>query len=255
MIELKSKREIEKLRVAGRITAEVLLCMVEAVRPGISTWDLDQVAKKEIAKRKAEAVFLNYKPAFSNSAFPAHSCISVNEEIVHGIPRKSKILEDGDIVSLDIATRYDGYVGDTAVTVPVGEVSEEIKRLLKISEQSVWQGILKSVLGNTLGDIGHAIESYVKEHSLHVVKNFFGHGIGREMHEEPMVPHHGNPKEGMKLEEGFAFTIEPMVCQENDGTIQHDDGWTISAADELPAAHFEHSLVITKDGPVVLTII
>lgn len=252
MIELKTKKEVSKIEKAGKLTAEIREVLVDSVKPGITTLDLDNIAVKEMKKRNVSSVFINYQPRFSDTPFPANICTSVNEEIVHGIP-KNKVLKDGDIISIDLATRFEGYVGDTATTVGVGKISNSLKRFLKISEQCLWEGILKSLIGNKLGDIGHAIQSYLESHSLHVVKNFYGHGIGMEMHEEPMIPHFGNPGEGMELEEGLVFTIEPMICQESDKTDRLDDGWTIVSSDKKPAAHFEHTLAITKSGPQILT--
>lgn len=253
MIELKTKKEISKIEKAGKYTAEIREVLAEAAKPGVSTYELDILTVKEMKKRNVETVFFNYKPKFSKKIFPANVCLSVNEEIVHGIPKREKILKDGDILSIDIATKYDGFVGDTATTVIVGKTTEKIKNFLKIAEQSLWEGILKSLLGNYLGDIGHGIQSYLQSHGLFVVKEYYGHGIGREMHEEPMIPHYGNPKEGFMLEEGFVFTIEPMICMESDQTVQLDDGWTVVSADGKPAAHFEHTLAITKNGPQILT--
>lgn len=253
MIEYKTKNEIAKIEKASKLTAEIREVLVEFVKPGISTLELDHLTVKEMKKRNVQSVFLNYKPPFSDVAFPANVCVSVNEEIVHGIPKKNKILKEGDIVSIDLATRFEGYVGDTATTIGVGKISDQLKRFLKISQQCLWEGILKSVAGNHIGDVGHAIQKYLESHSLHVVKNFCGHGIGREMHEDPMIPHYGNPGEGFLLEPGIVYTIEPMICFESDQTDKLSDGWTIVSADQKPAAHFEHTLVITKNGPEVLT--
>lgn len=253
MIELKTKKEISKIEKAGKLTAEIRDILAEASKPGVSTQELDNIAVKEMKKRKVESVFLNYRPKFSKKIFPANICTSVNEEIVHGIPKQNKILKDGDIISIDIATRFEGFVGDTAVTVGVGKITPDLKKFLKLCEQSLWEGILKSVIGNHIGDIGSAIQTYLSSHSLHVVKDYYGHGIGREMHEEPMVPHHGTPKDGLKLEDGFVFTIEPMICMESDKTVQLNDGWTVVSADGKPSGHFEHTIAITKDGPEILT--
>lgn len=253
MIELKTKDEIAKIDKASKLTAEIREVLVDNAKPGISTQQLDDIAVREMKKRKVSSVFIGYTPKFSAIPFPANVCLSVNDEIVHGIPKKDKILKDGDIISIDLATRYDGFVGDTAVTVGVGKISDKIRKFLKISEQSLLDGILKSLAGNYMGDIGYAIESYISSHGLHVIREYTGHGIGRELHEEPMVPHFGIPKTGLKLEVGLVFTIEPMICMESNKTYMAPDNWTVCSADRKPAAHFEHTLVVTPDGPVVLT--
>lgn len=253
MIEYKTKNEINKIHKAGKLTAEIRDVLASAVKPGISTLDLDRLAVKEMKKRNVSSVFLNYKPHFSKEAFPANICTSVNEEVVHGIPRASKILKEGDIISIDIATRHDGFVGDTATTVPVGKISDDLIKFLELSKNSLLAGIEASLENNHLGDIGFAIQNFLETNKLHIVKTYYGHGIGREMHEAPMVPHHGQKGTGLKLEEGLVFTIEPMICMESDQTKELSDGWTVVSMDGKPAAHFEHTLTITKSGPMVLT--
>lgn len=238
---------------AGRLTAEVLHILASSSKPGVSTLDLDHIATKEMKKRKIESVFINYQPKFASSPYPANICTSVNDTIVHGIPNKNKILTEGDIISIDIATKCDNFIGDTATTVGVGNISSELKKFLAISEQSMWEGIIKSVIGNRTGDIGFAIQSYLDFHQLYVVKEFYGHGVGRSLHEEPSVPHFGTPENGLLLEEGLTFTIEPMICMNSDKTKKTSDGWGIVSSDGMPAAHFEHTIAITKNGPIILT--
>lgn len=255
-IELKSKKEIEKMRIAGQITAQIRDVVAKSAKAGMSTQDLDDITVREMKRHKAETVFLNYTlvdNSGNKKVFPANICLSVNDEIVHGVPRKNRILQDGDVLGIDIATRYNGWVGDTAITIPIGIIPTELERLLTVAEGSLKKGIEQCFAGNYLGDIGYAVQSHIEENGYQVVKDYSGHGIGRQMHEEPSVPHFGTPKRGLRLREGFVFTIEPMVCMQSDATYVLEDQWTVVSADGKPGAHFEHTIAITSNGPEILT--
>jgi methionyl aminopeptidase len=246
MIIRKSKAEIEKMRVAGQIVARVLTRLSGMVEPGIATLDLDQEAERMIREAGAIPTFKGYR------GFPKSICASINDEVVHGIPSKRK-LQGGDIVSIDCGATYMGYVGDAAVTVPVGEVSEPVKRLLEATEQSLNLAIEQCQVGNRLHDISYAVQSYVEPLGYSVVRNYCGHGVGRAMHEEPQVPNYGKPGTGPVLREGLVIAIEPMINLGRHETKQLADGWTVITMDGRPSAHFEHTVAITQDGPQVLT--
>jgi methionyl aminopeptidase len=246
MIIRKSKAEIEKMRVAGQIVARVLNRLSGMVEPGISTLDLDQEAERMIREAGAIPTFKGYR------GFPKSICASINDEVVHGIPSKRK-LQDGDIVSIDCGATHMGYVGDAAVTVPVGEVSEPVKRLLEATEQSLYRAIEQCQVGNRLHDVSYAVQSYVEPLGYSVVRNYCGHGVGRAMHEEPQVPNYGKPGTGPVLREGLVIAIEPMINLGRHETKQLADGWTVITMDGRPSAHFEHTVAITQDGPQVLT--
>ncbi|HZK24631.1 MAG TPA: type I methionyl aminopeptidase [Oscillospiraceae bacterium] len=246
MITLKSQREIELMRAAGRVVAEVLQTLEQAIYPGITTAELDKLAEKQIRKAKCQPAFLGYQN------FPASICTSVNEEVVHGIPSLRK-LKEGDIVSIDVGAVYQGYYGDAAATFAVGEVDEEDLRLLKATRESLLRGIDQALPGNRLTDISHAVQTYVEEKGFSVVRNYVGHGIGNRMHEEPQVPNFGKPGRGPRLQAGMALAIEPMV---NSGTWQVEtlqDNWTVVTKDRQRSAHFEHTIVITAGAPVIMT--
>lgn len=243
---LKSRREIDKLRQANAHTAEILELMREAVAPGISTWDLDQLARREIAQRPVKSAFLGYR------GYPATICASVNEEIVHGIPRRDKVLAAGDIIGLDFGVVFEGYVGDSAVTVPVGAVDAASARLLAVTRDSLEQAILVCTPGHRLSDIGQAVEAAARAAGYGVVRDFVGHGIGTRMHEEPQVP---NYFEGPRprLRPGLVVAVEPMLNLGTHRVRVLDDGWTAVTADGRRSAHFEHSIAILDDGPWVLS--
>ncbi|NLM52690.1 MAG: type I methionyl aminopeptidase [Firmicutes bacterium] len=246
MITIKSQREIKLMRTAGRVVAEVLALMQEAVRPGITTAELDKMAENYIRKADCKPAFLGYH------GFPATICASINEEVVHGIPSLRR-LQEGDIISIDVGAIYQGYYSDAAMTFPVGEVEPEVLRLLDVTRQSLYEGIKQAVKGNRLTDISHAVQTYVEKNGFAVVRNYVGHGIGNQMHEEPQVPNFGPPGRGPKLEPGMALAIEPMV---NMGTWQVEtlqDNWTVVTLDRKWSAHFEHTIVITEDAPMILT--
>jgi methionyl aminopeptidase len=246
MIQLKSPREIAKMRDASRIVAEVHAALREEVRPGVTPLELDSLAEYLTLKAKAVPAFKGYH------GFPATLCISINEQVVHGIPNKIP-LDEGDIVSLDFGVVYNNYYGDAAVTLPVGTVSAEDSRLLEITEKSLWKGIEAAVPGGHLGDIGWAIQRYAEAHGYTLVREYTGHGIGRSLHEDPPVPNYGRPGTGPKIKKGLVIAIEPMLNQGTNEVEVLGDGWTVVTKDRRRSAHFEHTLAVTADGPVVLT--
>lgn len=246
MIILKSDRELAYMRDAGKIVAETLAEVQKAVKPGASTLELDRIAEQYIKGRGAIPTFKGY------NGFPGNICASINEQVVHGIPGLKK-LKNGDNVSIDIGAVINGYNGDAAVTVAVGEVDAEMQKLLNATEQSLYQGIEKAIAGNRLGDISHAIQSYAEEYGYGVVRDYVGHGIGRKMHEDPQVPNYGFPGRGPRLKSGMTLAIEPMINLGTHEVKTLDDGWTVVTADGKPSAHFEHTIAITDGKPEILT--
>jgi methionyl aminopeptidase len=249
-LELKSKDDVARMRRAGGIVAEVLQRLQEEVRPGITTLELDRIAEEITRKRGAVPAFKGYR--VGDRVFPASLCVSINEEVVHGIP-SSRALREGDIVGLDFGVVIDGYYGDAAVTVPVGAITGQAQHLVDATRESLWQGIRTIRAGSRLGDLSHAIQSYAEGAGLSVVREFVGHGIGRRLHEEPQVPNFGEPGRGRLLREGMVLAIEPMLNLGDPGVLVKDDGWTAVTRDGSLSAHFEHSVAITADGPMVLT--
>jgi len=252
MIIIKSQREIECLRRSNRIVAHVFRKIKEMVRPGITTVELDGEAERLIRARGGIPAFKGYRPMGYRSEFPASMCISVNEQVVHGIPGPRK-LKEGDIVSLDVGVLLDGYYGDAAITLPVGDVSKEAKRLIEVTERALYVGIEQAKVGNRLSDISHAIEAYTEGRGFSVVRDFVGHGIGKSLHEDPQVPNFGPPHQGPRLKEGMVFALEPMI---NAGTWQVtrlEDEWTVVTADGKLSAHFEHSIALTDSDPEILS--
>jgi methionyl aminopeptidase len=246
MVTLKSKRELDIMRDAGRIVAEVLLILREHCRPGIKTRDLDRIAEEETLKRDARPSFKGYR------GYPASLCTSVNQEVVHGIPG-SRELKEGDIVGLDFGVFYQGYCGDATITVPIGQVAPEVRDLLRVTEESLYRGIEQAVVGNHLVDISRAIQTHAESHGYAVVKELGGHGIGRRMHEEPMVLNYATNGRGIKLQPGLVLALEPMVNLGVDGIKTLADGWTVVTLDGKPSAHFEHTVAITESGPDILS--
>ncbi len=247
MVIKKSDNEIEIMKNAGKIVAEAHEILRENIKPGITTLELDRMAEKHIKKNDAKPSFKGYR------GFPASICASINEQVVHGIPG-IKRLEEGDIISIDIGAEYKGYHGDAAKTYPVGKIDEKLERLIQVTEMSLYKGIEKAVIGNRLSDISNAVQTYVEDKGFSVVRSFVGHGIGSEMHEEPQVPNFGPPGRGLRLKKGIALAIEPMV---NLGTWEVEtleDEWTVVTKDRKPSAHYEHSIAITDDGPIILTV-
>lgn len=248
MIIIKSNREIQTMRAAGRIVAECLQLIEEKIRPGMKTAELDEIAESYIKRRGALPSFKGY------NGFPANICVSINDEVVHGIPGERK-LQEGDIVSVDIGVFYNGYHGDAARTFPVGDVSESAMRLIEVTKNSFFKGIEYANTNYRLYDISHAIQEYVESHGYSVVREYVGHGIGRNMHEDPQVPNFGMPGRGVRLREGMTLAIEPMV---NEGTYEVrtlDNEWTVVTADGKLSAHYENTIAITPDGPVILTVL
>jgi len=249
---IKTKEQIEGVRKAGKILAVVLDKVAKFVKPGISTLDIDQYAHKIITEDGDIPASLNYKPEGADSAYPASICISVNNEVVHGIPSKNKILKEGDIVSLDLLIKHKGYFADHAVTVPVGKISKRDQKLLDDTKEALEVGIWSAIGGATVGDIGHAIESFVNRR-YGIVRELAGHGVGVRIHEDPYVPNYGKKGKGQKLIPGMIIAIEPMLNLGKDDILFLDDGWTIKTADGSRSAHFEHTVLITEGEPEVLT--
>ncbi len=247
MIVLKTTRELTLMREACRISAGALRVAGEAVRPGISTWELDRIAYDYIISQGAEPNFLHLY------GFPATACISINDEVIHGIPSKKRILRDGDIVSIDLGAKIGGYNGDNAATFACGTVSDEAKRLMDTTRESLYEAIKYAVPGGKLGDIGSAVQRYCEERGYGVVREYTGHGIGKELHEDPSVPNYGTPGRGVRLLPGMTLAIEPMINQGTARVKVLPDGWTVKTLDSKLSAHFEHTVAITKDGPVILT--
>ncbi len=248
MVILKTSSEIEAMKAAGRLSAEVLRVVGEAIRPGITTLELDQIAEKFIRSRGGIPAFKGY------GGFPGSICASVNDEIVHGIPSAKVVLREGDIISIDTGAIVDGWVGDNAWTYPVGTVSEDKARLLAVGEACLYAGIAQAKSGNRLGDIGFAIQRTAEEAGMSVVREYVGHGIGHAMHEEPNVPNYGKQHRGLLLESGMVLAIEPMINAGTHKTKRGSDGWLVRTRDGKPSVHFEKTVAITEGGPVVITI-
>ena len=247
MIQLKSEQEIERMRVPAQIDAEVLAIVREHCVDGVTTYDLDKIAEEETIKRKGRPTFKGYR------GFPGSLCVSVNHEVVHGIPSKKKVLKFGDVIGIDFGVTYDGFIGDHAMTVPIGKVSGEIDKLLEVTEKSLYQGIAAARFGNYLGDISAAIERTITPHGYGIVKEFCGHGIGRNLHEDPPVLNYAQNDRGPKIKVGLVVALEPMVNLGSEKVRILKDGWTVVTMDEKPSAHFEHTVAVTANGPVVLT--
>ena len=246
MIVLKSTQQIAKMREAGRIVAGVLVELAEKVKPGVSTAEFDETAYQFITKHKATPSFKGYR------GYPASVCVSVNEEIVHGIPG-TRLLKDGDIVSFDVGAIYDGYHGDAAMTVGVGSIGAEAEALTEVTRQALMVAISHAVPGNRVGDISHAIEEHAESRGYSVVREYVGHGIGTQMHEDPQIPNYGPSGRGPRLKAGMTFALEPMVNVGGYLTRILDDGWTVVTADGTLSAHFEHTIAVTDNGPEILT--
>ena len=247
MIEVKNDSELQKMREAGKVTAAVLKLMTEMVRPGISTLELDQAAEKTIRSFGATPLFLGYY------GFPGSICASVNEEVVHGIPKKDRILKSGDIISIDTGARLDGFCSDAAITLGVGKVSDEAQRLMDVTKKSLYKAIGQVKPGNRLGDVQHAVETFAISQGMGVVRDYCGHGIGRNMHEEPSIPNFGKPGTGPLLEKGMVLAIEPMLTAGTFRVRELDDGWTVVTRDGSYAAHFEHTVAVTANGSEIFT--
>lgn len=247
MIVLKSSRELALMRRAGRIVAKVHQRFREVVRPGITTAELEEAALQIIEVERANPSFKGYR------GFPAAVCASINEEVVHGIPSPERVLEEGDIISLDVGAIYKGYHGDAAITLPVGEVDEEVRHLLEVTLGALEAGIAQSRAGKRMGDISAAIQRYAESNGFNVVREYTGHGIGQKMHEDPQIPNFGPPNRGVYLRPGMTFALEPMVTAGDWHTKTLSDGWTVVTADGSLSAHFEHTLAVTDGEPEILT--
>jgi methionyl aminopeptidase len=250
MIPIKSAREIEKMRTACRTASDVLERVSELIRPGVTTKEIDQAAADLMAEAGVRSAFLGYR--LGHRVFPGNICISLNDEIVHGIGSQRRI-QYGDIVKLDIGVVQDGWVGDTAATVPVGMIDDRVERLLAVTQSALQLAIEQANPGQRLGDICHAIEAEALRHHFSVVREFVGHGVGRKLHEEPQVPNYGKRGSGPRLKPGMTLAIEPMINLGGPGVRLLEDGWTVCTADGLPSAHFEHTVLITKEEPEILT--
>lgn len=245
-ISIKTDAEIDILRDAGKILSGIIKDLTRSLQSGITTKEIDILAEKMMKERGVIPAFKGYR------GFPACACISVNEEIVHGIPG-NRVLRDGDIVSLDVGIKYKDFYSDTAVTVGIGKIDDELKRLLDVTKESLYRGIEQARINNRLSDVSHAIQSYVEANRFSVVRDFVGHGIGRYLHEDPEIPNFGPPHQGPVLKEGMVFAIEPMVNMGSWYTKIEKDGWTVKTQDGKPSAHFEHTIVIRANGPEILT--
>ncbi len=249
MIVLKTNRELTLMREACRISAGALKVAGEAVEPGVTTEEIDRIAYKYIISQGAKPNFLNY------NGFPATACISINDEVIHGIPSKKRVLKEGDIVSIDLGAALNGYNGDNAATFAVGDISPEAKRLIDTTRESLYKGIEAAVAGGRIGDISNAVQTYCEDRGFSVVRDFVGHGVGTKLHEDPSVPNYGTSGRGVRLLPGMTLAIEPMINAGGFEVRQLSDGWTIKTRDGGLSAHFEHTVAITTDGPKILTLV
>ena len=247
MISIKSKREIELMRTAGRIVALAHKEVKKHVKPGVTTLVLDAIVEQVIRDNKATPSFKGY------GGFPGSACTSVNEQVVHGIPSVDAILQDGDLISVDIGANYKGYHGDSAWTYAVGTVSDEVRQLMEVTKESLFKGLEQAKAGNRLSDISHAIQTYAESFGYGVVREFVGHGVGKQLHEDPQIPNYGLPNKGPKLKAGMTLAIEPMINMGRKEVRVLQDNWTTVTIDDLPSAHYEHSILVTDGVPVILT--
>ena len=246
-IHLKSKAELELMRDAGLVAAEILESMCQAAKPGASTWELDLIARKAIDKHKVTSAFLGYH------GYPAVVCTSINSIVVHGIPRKNEILKDGDVIGIDFGIFKHGFCADTARTVLVGNVAPEVRTLVDSAREALESAILLCTPGKRLGDVGHAVQNHAESRGYSVVRQFVGHGIGRQMHEDPQVPNYGKADDGRRMKSGLVIAVEPMVNAGAPEVEVLDDNWTAVTKDRSMSAHFEHTIAVTDEGPWVLT--
>ena len=251
MIVLKSRQEIALMQASSTIVAEIVSLLKAAVRPGVTTAELDEIAERETRRRKAKPAFKGYEVA--GRVFPATLCVSVNDEVVHGIPSPRRVLREGDIVGIDFGVCYQGFFSDSAVTVAVGEIDEESRRLMRVTEESLRLGIAQMRVGKRVGDVSAAVQEHVESEGFSIVREFVGHGIGTQLHELPQLPNFGQRDRGIRLRAGMVLAIEPMVNAGGPQVCVLADGWTAVTADGTRSAHFEHSVAITEAGPVVLT--
>lgn len=247
MIQLKNPLQIAQMKEACRITGEALLKARESIREGISTYELDKIIREFIESSGAKPSFLGY------GGFPASACISINNEVIHGIPSKNRFLQEGDIVKVDVGAYYKGYHGDAARTIAVGKVSDDAQKLIEVTRDSFFEGVKKFQAGNRLGDIGHAIDTLVTENGFSTVKKYIGHGIGKELHESPDVPNYGTEGRGTRLCVGMTLAIEPMVNMGIESVRELPDGWTVKTADGKLSAHYENTVALTSEGVIIMT--
>jgi methionyl aminopeptidase len=250
MIPIKNTKEAEKMRLACRVASDVLERVIELIRPGVTTKEVDEAAADMMAEAGVKSAFLGYR--LGHRVFPGNICISINDEVIHGIASQRRI-QYGDIVKLDIGVIRDGWVGDTAMTVPVGVIEERTEKLLRVTEKALERAIGMAYEGRRLGDIGAEIEEEARRHGFNVVREFVGHGVGRKLHEEPQVPNYGKRESGPRLKAGMTLAIEPMINLGTASVRLLDDGWTACTADGMPSAHYEHTVLITKAEPEILT--
>ncbi len=247
MISVKSAREIEIMRRSGKITAKTLSMLLRTVRPGMTTDEIDRLADASIRSMGGVPTFIGYH------GYKHALCLSVNDEVVHGIPGP-RVVREGDLLSIDIGTTFEGYVSDSAVTIPIGNISEAAKRLMRVTQECLMLGIAQMQKGKRIGDIGHAIQAHAEAHGYGVVRQLVGHGVGTKLHEEPQVPNYGTPNTGLQLRPGHVLALEPMITEGSYEVETLDDGWTVVTEDGKLAAHFEHTIALTDDGPKILTL-
>jgi len=252
MIPIKSQSEIQTMREACRIAATVLHRMCIRVAPGVNTYDLDQYGKQEISSLGGSSACYLYKAGMN--VFPAHTCLSVNDEIVHGIGSLDRVLKIGDVITVDVCVNYNGFIGDNARTIVVGHSTPEVERLLQVTEESLHAAIDQARSGNRVGYISNAVETAIRPHGYGIIRDFVGHGVGRSMHENPQIPNFGPRKRGDKLKPGMTLAIEPMIAMGSPKISMDDDGWTARTVDGSISAHFEHTILVTKGAPEILTI-
>ena len=249
MIQLKNSQQISAMMDAGRITGEALLLAREHIREGVSTFEIDKIIREYIERCGAKPSFLGY------GGFPASACISINDEVIHGIPSKKRILREGDIVKVDVGAFYKGFHGDSARTIPVGRVSEEAEKLIRVTRESFFAGVANMKVGNRIGDVGAAIQKCVENEGFSVVRRYIGHGIGRDLHEQPDVPNYGTEGRGTRLCAGMVLAIEPMVNVGGEQVLEMPDGWTVKTQDGSLSAHYENTVALTSDGVVITTLV
>ena len=254
MIPIKTQDEIQKMRVACRMAATVLDRMCELVAPGVNTYDLDQAARKMMDELGCKSACINYPASRGGTPYPGYTCISVNEEVVHGIGVINRVLKEGDNITLDVVVEYDGYLGDNARTLVLTPADTQMEFLVKTTEEALYHAIDFARAGNRVGDISNAVQTFVEARNFSVVREFVGHGVGRSMHEEPQIPNYGKKGKGALLKPGMTLAIEPMVNMGLAKVEIAQDGWTALTKDRQPAAHFEHTVLITEDGPEILTL-
>ena len=248
----KTFKDKERIRAAGRSAAAVLDRLCTMVEPGLSTWQIDEAGGEIMKDMGIQSACKGYRSGYR--VFPSYTCLSVNDEIVHGIGVKDRILKEGDVISVDVCIREDGFVGDNCRTVPVGEVSPEVARLLRVTEESLYVGLVHALHKNRVGDIGNAVQRHVEDEGFAIITNFVGHGVGRTLHEDPQIPNYGKPGTGVQLRKGMAICVEPMVNTKSPRVRMAKDGWTALAEDQLPSAHFEHTMLVDEGTPEIVTL-